>query len=131
MMRSLGWKFLMMGVLVFMLGAPLIAIHGLVGVRQETRDAAVQEIARGTGRAQTIVGPMLVVPVLRTVQDREIVENRYVLPWCHHVEGALHLAGPQRCRRASWQALACHRSQRRPWHRQGCFGAGRWPGAAG
>jgi inner membrane protein len=80
MMRSLGWKFLMMGVLVFMLGAPLIAIHGLVGVRQETRDAAVQEIARGTGRAQTIVGPMLVVPVLRTVQDREIVENRYVLP---------------------------------------------------
>ncbi len=80
MMRSLGWKFLVMGVLVFLLGAPLIAIHGLVEVRQATRDAAVAEIARGTGRAQTVVGPLLVLPVIRSVQDREVVEYEYVLP---------------------------------------------------
>lgn len=79
-MRSLGWKFLVMGVVVFLLGAPLIAIHGLVEVRQATRDAAVQDIARGTGRAQTLIGPLLVIPVIHTTKDGETVEYEYRLP---------------------------------------------------
>lgn len=94
MLRSLGFKFLVMGILVIVLLVPLLAIRGLVMERQRMRDAAVQDIAQGSGRSQTVTGPVLVLPLHRTVQEwvedprsperrlqeRDVVELQYVLP---------------------------------------------------
>lgn len=94
MMRSLGFKFFVMGIIAILLFVPLGAIHGLVQERQRTRDAAVKEIAQGTGLPQTVTGPLLVLPIHRSVQEwvedprsrerrmqeRDVVELQYVLP---------------------------------------------------
>ena len=94
MMRSLGFKFLVMGVLAVLLLVPLGGIRGLVQERQRTRDAAVQEIARGSGLSQTVTGPVLVLPTHHSVQEwvedprsrerrlqeRDVIELQYVLP---------------------------------------------------
>ena len=50
MMRSLGWKFLMMGVLVFMLGAPLIAISSK-RIRRCDADASIPPCSCGQAGA--------------------------------------------------------------------------------
>jgi inner membrane protein len=94
MKRSIVWKLLAIGIVVLLLAVPILSIRGLVTERQAWRDGAVQEIARGSGLAQVITGPVLVLPVLRTVnewvldeksgqrrlQEREVREFRYFLP---------------------------------------------------
>lgn len=80
----------------------LVRIGGLVQERRLARDAAVQDIARGSGLAQTLTGPVLAVPVVKTSRRwipatpagrrlEETVERRmlYVLPERLHVEAAL------------------------------------------
>lgn len=48
---------------------PVGQIRELVGEREQTRDSVVAEIARSTGYAQTITGPLLVVPYTRKVRS--------------------------------------------------------------
>jgi inner membrane protein len=47
---------------------PVEQIRGLVSERQQTRDAVVQDIARSAGYAQTVTGPILVVPYTRIIR---------------------------------------------------------------
>src|SRR5690606_2575451 len=53
-----------------------------VNEREQTRDSVVQEIARSAGYAQTITGPLLIVPYTRKVrswsQEGEERERRLV-----------------------------------------------------
>lgn len=53
---------------------PVATVRELVRERAQTRDAVVAEIARSTGYAQTLVGPLLVVPYTRKV--RTLTEGR-------------------------------------------------------
>ena len=71
MNRSLLLKTGTILLLVAMLMAPMLRIHGLVRERQATRDAVVRDIARSAAYAQTLTGPILVVPYIRTVQEEE------------------------------------------------------------
>jgi len=48
---------------------PVEQIRGLVSERQATRDGVVQDIARSAGYAQTVIGPILVVPYTRIVRS--------------------------------------------------------------
>jgi len=48
---------------------PVFQIQGLVSERRETRDSVVQEMARSAGYAQTITGPVLIVPYTRKVRS--------------------------------------------------------------
>lgn len=48
---------------------PVAQIRDLVSEREQTRDAVVADMARSTGYAQTITGPLLVVPYTRTVRS--------------------------------------------------------------
>jgi len=48
---------------------PVAQIRELVAEREQTRDAVVADIARSTGYAQTITGPLLVVPYVRKVRS--------------------------------------------------------------
>jgi inner membrane protein len=61
---------------------PVVTIRELVREREQTRDAVVAEIARSTGEAQTITGPLLVVPYTRKVrswsEEREGVPRRLI-----------------------------------------------------
>jgi inner membrane protein len=47
---------------------PVEQIRGLVTERQQRRDQVVQDIARSAGYAQTVTGPILIVPFTRIVR---------------------------------------------------------------
>jgi len=65
---------------VLLLQIPLFMIRGLLDERHERRNEAVHEITEAWGRAQTIIGPILVVPyrTARTVEKETIVNGRAV-----------------------------------------------------
>jgi inner membrane protein len=94
MKRSYLFKLAAIGAISLLLLIPLVRIDGLVQERRAARDAAALDIARGSGLAQTVTGPLLVVPVVRTqrrwvgdvgTRDRRLEETEerslwYVLP---------------------------------------------------
>jgi inner membrane protein len=106
--------------LVFKLGAiflvalflllPIVQIRELVSEREQTRDSVVAEIARSTGYAQTITGPLLVVPYTRKLRSwsderegepRRLIETEMAgqltfLPSDFELNGALAVAERQR-----------------------------------
>ena len=57
-------KYAAIGGICVLLIIPLIRIHGLVRERQSARDAAVADVARGSGLAQRVIGPLLIVPTI-------------------------------------------------------------------
>jgi len=63
-MRSLGVKFFVLGVLVFMLSLPLLSVWALVQDRENNFRRATAEIGRQWGGAQILTGPILEVPVV-------------------------------------------------------------------
>ena len=89
---SVTAKVVFVGVLILVLLIPLGMIEGLVGERQILYDVARADIARAWGQAQTVGGPILVVPFTYTryVTDVNIVnaerraiavkDELYVLP---------------------------------------------------
>ena len=76
----LSWKMLMMFGLSVALLLPLGLIRGTVAERQRYRAEAVEEVARSTAGAQTLAGPILVVPysdrVSRVRPDENGVQRR-------------------------------------------------------
>jgi inner membrane protein len=73
-------KILMMAALTVALLIPLGLIRGTVAERQRYRAEAVEEVARSTAGAQTLAGPILVVPysdrVTRVRPDENGVQRR-------------------------------------------------------
>lgn len=55
--------------LTLLLVIPLLRIGGLIRERQAARDTVVQDIARSAAYAQTLTGPILIVPYTRTVLE--------------------------------------------------------------
>lgn len=84
MKLTLLLKLAVIGAISLLLLIPLMRIWGLVNERRQTRDAAVEDIARSAGFAQTITGPVLVIPATRTVrkgnEEQEVRVLYYVLP---------------------------------------------------
>lgn len=62
-------------ILTLVLLVPVSFISGLIWERQETRDRAVSEVTRKWGGRQTIVGPILTVPIKRIGRNTEGVVN--------------------------------------------------------
>jgi len=58
------------GLLTVLLVIPLLRIGGLIQERQQARDAVVQDIARSAAYAQTLTGPILIVPFTRRKRSR-------------------------------------------------------------
>jgi inner membrane protein len=89
---------------------PVVQIRELVSEREQTRDAVVAEIARSTGYAQTITGPLLVVPYTRKLRSwseerdgepRRLIETEVAgqltfLPADFELSGALEVEERQR-----------------------------------
>ena len=60
-------KVLGIGVLALLMTIPLMQVRELVGERQQLREGAIAQIARGWGGAQVLGGPVLVVPTIQPV----------------------------------------------------------------
>jgi len=65
-------KVLGIGVLALLMTIPLMQVSGLVGERQQLREAAIAQIAQGWGGQQVLGGPVLTVPTLSRVAVAEI-----------------------------------------------------------
>jgi inner membrane protein len=89
---------------------PVVLIRELVREREQTRDSVVAEMARSAGYAQTITGPLLVVPYTRKLrswsEDRQGEPRRLIemevagaltfLPTDFELSGALEVRERQR-----------------------------------
>jgi inner membrane protein len=89
---------------------PVFQIQGLVSERRETRDSVVLEMARSAGYAQTITGPVLIVPYTRKMRSwsearegepRHVIETEFVgrlsfLPSDFELSGKLQVDERQR-----------------------------------
>ena len=63
-MNQLSIRFLVVGALVLAMWIPLVFVGGVADERQRYYAQAVNDIADSWGGDQTIIGPLLVVPVL-------------------------------------------------------------------
>ncbi|TAM57828.1 MAG: cell envelope integrity protein CreD [Rhodanobacter sp.] len=66
-------KVLGIGVLALVMTIPLMQVRALVSERQQLREGAVAQIARGWGSRQVLGGPVLSVPTIRSVT---VMENQ-------------------------------------------------------
>ncbi len=76
--RSPAWKLFWAGLIGAVLIVPLIMVYALVYDRESTSHTAQEAITAGWGGAQTITGPVLVIPFTEMVTTNETVdgENR-------------------------------------------------------
>lgn len=87
-------KPLLIGLLVLLLLIPASMIESLVSERKERQQTAMQEINDKYGRAQTVTGPVLVIPYLHHYQDdkntpRVETAYAYVMPEQLKINGQL------------------------------------------
>ena len=78
-------------VLTVLLLVPMVRIHGLIRERQALRDGVVQDIARSAAYAQTLTGPLLIVPYTRKLQEQQLDADRKVVTVTREVAGELRL----------------------------------------
>ena len=105
---SQGLRLLLVGFLVLLLQIPIAMIGGLVSERQERRQAAIGEVSSKWGNAQSITGPVLVLPYTRqrteTAADSETItraetRNAFLLPEQLRIRGTMDSEARHRGRR--------------------------------
>jgi inner membrane protein len=77
-MKAAATKIVVIVVLAVALFVPVLMIQGLVAERQQRRDEAVNGIAEGWGKRQTLAGPYVALPYERTwIQvTQEVVDGK-------------------------------------------------------
>lgn len=81
--RSPGLKLLVIIGLTILMAVPLFLIQMALSERENTAQGAAADIAQGYGGAQTVAGPLLVVPYSRT--HSEIVDGKTIQTTAHSV----------------------------------------------
>ena len=77
--------------LTLLLLIPMVRIQGLIRERQALRDGVVQDIARSAAYAQTLTGPLLIVPYTRKLQEQQLDANQKLVTVTREVAGELRL----------------------------------------
>jgi inner membrane protein len=77
--------------LTLLLLIPMIRIKFLIRERQALRDNVVLEIARSAGYAQTVTGPLLIVPYTRKVQEERLDASQKLVTVTREMAGELRL----------------------------------------
>lgn len=90
MSRGLLVRMISIGLVAFLLIVPLLMVGGLVQERRKARDSVVQEIARSAAYAQTVTGPILVIPYVKRVSEQQSEGGRAMLV-TREVAGELRL----------------------------------------
>ena len=73
--RTPGWKLFWAGLIGAVLIVPLIMVYALVYDRETQSQTAQEAITAGWGGAQTVTGPLLVIPYMQTVTTTETVDG--------------------------------------------------------
>jgi inner membrane protein len=84
-------KFAAIVFITLVLLIPMARIRFLVQERQSLRDSVVEEIARSAGKAQTITGPLLIVPYVRKVHEQQAGADGRLVTVTREVTGELRL----------------------------------------
>ncbi len=74
--RSPGMKLLLAGLVATVLIVPLMVVYALVYDREAQSQTAQESIVAGWGMAQTVTGPLLVIPYMAETTETEIVDNQ-------------------------------------------------------
>ncbi|WP_246197594.1 cell envelope integrity protein CreD [Chitinophaga agrisoli] len=83
-------KAVIIGILVLVLLIPTAMIMGLINERQRMQDDATNEVSAKWANAQTVTGPILVVPYQRANAKGELItQTAFFLPDKLNVNGAL------------------------------------------
>lgn len=77
--------------LTLLLLLPMGRIRELIHERQGLRDQVVQEVARSDAHAQTLTGPVVIVPYTRTVREQELDREQRTVTVMREVAGELRL----------------------------------------
>lgn len=77
--------------LTVLLLLPMGRIRGLIQERQALRDQVLHEVARSDAYAQTITGPILIVPYTRTLREQEFDRDQKPVTVTREVSGELRL----------------------------------------
>jgi inner membrane protein len=77
--------------LTLLLLIPMVRIQFLIRERQALRNHVVQEIARSAGYAQTVTGPLLIVPYTRKLQEQQLDASQKVVTVTREIAGELRL----------------------------------------
>lgn len=83
---SIVLRMVIVAVLGIVLLVPISLVSGLISEREHTRNSAVCEVTENWGRQQTLVGPILTVPIKHTTKAedgtimRTYVEHAHFLP---------------------------------------------------
>lgn len=70
---KLTLKLLLIGILLLVLGVPVMMLQGLVSERQQRGREAAEDIARSSSHAQQIIGPLLRIDIERSVRKVRLV----------------------------------------------------------
>jgi len=112
--RSPSFKLFLAGLVGVVLMIPLLMVYGLVSDRQEQARTAEDTITAGSGGAQVVSGPILVVPYVEERQVSETVDGTVVTrnqtvrrelflsPSAHEIETALE---PERKKKAIYETV--------------------------
>ena len=76
--RSPGAKLALTGLIALVLVVPLIMVYALVYDRESQSERAQAQITQGWGGAQTVTGPVLVLPYTYRTTESEVVDGRTV-----------------------------------------------------
>ena len=92
--NSVTIKLMSMGILMLLLLIPAFMVQSLIRERDYTREAAVSEVSDKWGHAQTVAGPVLIIPykVYRLAEDDRLVEttqHAYFLPEALALDGTI------------------------------------------
>jgi inner membrane protein len=85
------FKFGALFFLMLLLLLPMARIRDLIRERQAARDTVVQDIARSAAYAQTITGPILIVPYTRRINEQSLGADRQLVTITREVVGELRL----------------------------------------
>jgi inner membrane protein len=77
--------------LTLLLMLPMGHIRGLIRERQQLRDQVLMEVARSDAHAQTLTGPILVVPYARTVRSQQLDRDNQPVTVTREETGELRL----------------------------------------
>jgi len=77
--------------LTLLLLIPMVRIQFLIKERQSLRDSVVQDIARSAGHAQTVTGPLIIVPYTRRLQEQQVDASQKLVTVMREVSGELRL----------------------------------------
>jgi inner membrane protein len=90
--KSMLLRMAVVAILALFLFIPVGLVSGLVYERQTRRDAAVEEVSGKWGRAQTITGPIVTIPIRQTFRDNKGKVSHQQIDYLHWLPEQLEVA---------------------------------------